>query len=480
MVHLDRRGFLLRGGVLAGTAVASTYLDTLTRAARATAIPKVGSGVRRASALVTGPYGALAPVADQNGDDILALPPGFSYVTFSRTGETMSDGTRVPRNHDGMGAFAGPGGTVRLIRNHEVRNGPGAMAQAVLGPQGTKYDRLGVGGTVTLDYDPRQRRLLRDFVSLNGTIVNCAGGIFQRQLGWISCEETVAGPNQGWARPHGYAFLVPTAADATVPAVALPAMGRFAHEAVAQDLRSGFIYETEDSGNDSGFYRFRPAHRLDLTEGGSLEMLAVDGRPNYNTLTGQSLGQPLPVRWVPVHDPDPDIEAGRPDVAAQGLAGGAALFNRLEGIWYDVSGGDVFFCSTSGGDAGYGQVWRYDPRREELTLFFESPGGSVLDSPDNLLVTPRGGLLLCEDDATGRDDDTHPLAPGLVDVNRVIGLTADAEAFEFAVNRLNDSEFAGACFSPDTRTLFVNIFGDASPGSGMTCAITGPWRSGPL
>jgi hypothetical protein len=105
----------------------------------------------------------------------------------------------------------------------------------------------------------------------------------------------------------------------------------------------------------------------------------------------------------------------------------------------------------------------------------------VLDSPDNLLVTPRGGILLCEDDASGADDDTHPLAPGITDVNRLIGLSRRGDAFEFAVNVLNDSEFAGACFSPDGSTLFVNLFGDGdAPGSGMTCAVTGPWRRGAL
>ena len=179
-------------------------------------------------------------------------------------------------------------------------------------------------------------------------------------------------------------------------------------------------------------------------------------------------------------DPDPDIAGGATEVAAQGVAAGAAVFNRLEGIWYDHHTGTFFFNSTSGGDAGYGQVWQYDPDAETLTLFFESPGGSVLDSPDNLLVTPRGGILLCEDDASGGDGDTHPLAPGIVDVNRLIGVSPAGQAFEFAVNRLNDSEFAGACFSPDGRTLFVNIFGNATPGSGMTCAIRGPWPRGSL
>ena len=32
-----------------------------------------------------------------------------------------------------------------------------------------------------------------------------------------------------------------------------------------------------------------------------------------------------------------------------------------------------------------------------LRLIFESPGTDVLDSPDNITVSPRGGLVLCED-----------------------------------------------------------------------------------
>jgi secreted PhoX family phosphatase len=152
----------------------------------------------------------------------------------------------------------------------------------------------------------------------------------------------------------------------------------------------------------------------------------------------------------------------------------------------------VFFVSTSGGDAknpelpnadgyqeGYGQVWEYRPLQSRLVLIYQSPSATALDSPDNLVVSPRGGLLLCEDDAS-QDGDTHPLAPGITDVNRLVGLTRAGQAFEFAVNRFNDSEFAGACFSPDGDTLFVNIFGDGTAGSGMTVAIRGPWARGAL
>jgi hypothetical protein len=339
---------------------------------------------------------------------------------------------------------------------------------------------LGVGGNVTLLFDTRRGRLERHFVSFAGSIVNCAGGIAYRDVGWITAEETVAGPNQGWGQKHGYNFLVRTSARGPEKSPPLSAMGRFAHEACATDPRTGIVYQTEDDGNDSGFYRFRPRHPRDLTRGGRLEMLAVRGEPARQMITGQEVGRALRVDWVRIDDPDPDLEGGATSVAHQGIAKGGALFNRLEGIWYDARSRGFYFNSTSGGDAACGQVWHYDPHRDRLTLFFESPGGSVLDSPDNLLVTPRGGILLCEDDATGTDDDTHPLAPGIVDVNRLIGINRNGEAFEFAVNVLNDSEFAGATVSHDGRVLFVNLFGDGSPGSGMTCAITGPWHRGAL
>jgi uncharacterized protein len=75
----------------------------------------------------------------------------------------------------------------------------------------------------------------------------------------------------------------------------------------------------------------------------------------------------------------------------------------------------------------------------------------------------------------------------VTDVNRLIGYSRDGGVFEFAVNRINDSELAGATFSPDGEILFVNIFGDSSgaahPYTGnesMTIAISGPWGKGPL
>jgi secreted PhoX family phosphatase len=50
-------------------------------------------------------------------------------------------------------------------------------------------------------------------------------------------------------------------------------------------------------------------------------------------------------------------------------------------------------------------------------------------------------------------------------------VTPDGIVERFAENRMNNSELAGACFSPDGGTLFVNI-----QRPGLSIAISGPWR----
>lgn len=485
-IKVNRRNFLKRASSLAaGGIVTATTLGTLNaHLAWAKEEDREGRVDPRKRARLGRPgkgYGPLHRTADQDGREILALPRGFHYVTFSRIGEAMSDGAVTPRNHDGMTCFEGPDGLVRLIRNHELRNGAGDFTLGVVGPESTRYDARGMGGCVTLDFDPRHKQLVRSFISINGTFVNCAGGLAYKDAGWITCEETVAGPAQGFNEPHGYNFLVPKDIEAPLPAVPIKAMGRFAHEASVADNESGIVYQTEDSGNNSGFYRFLPNDPAQLLAGGVLQMLAVRGRPNYDARTNQMIDAALAVEWVTIGDPDPAVITAATSCFAQGFAQGGARFNRLEGV-FRGDDGTIFFVSTSGGNAARGQLWQYIPSFTgggTLVLRFESPSSSVLDSPDNICVTPSGAVLFCEDDASN-DADMHPLAPGLTNIDRLIGLSRDGEPFEFAVNILNSTEFAGACFSPDGEILFVNIFGNGQPGSGMTCAIWGPWRAGPL
>jgi uncharacterized protein len=488
---LDRRAFLKRS---AGTAAAATVaLQTL--GAHAVWAREGASGQAPPEG-----YGHLKRTKSANTkEELLALPAGFHYAVISMSSAVMSDGNPTPIAFDGMAAFPGPGGTVRLIRNHEVRTTPESSVGRVIGPPSAMYDPLGVGGTTTLDFDPHKQELVQDFVSLSGTIVNCAGGIMLDNFGWLTCEETTAGSRQGWGQKHGYCFAVPLngpSPGAPATAVPIPEMGRFSHEANATDPATGIVYLTEDqSGTPNGFYRYVPAVPSDLTAGGALEMLKVVGTDRYDTRQGQAVGSSLPVEWVLIADPDPDLEGGADPVREQGFVQGAALFNRLEGCWY--GGGNILFNSTSGGDVkngdapgpdgyveGYGQVWRYVPSATggRLTLVYESTARQEMDSPDNLTVTPRGGIILCEDDASDTDADTHPLAPGLTNVNRLLGLSRDGLPFEFAVNITDGSEFAGACFSTDGAYLFVNTFGEptALEPPGRTYAIWGPWQRGPL
>lgn len=462
-----RRDFVRRAAGLAGAAAMAPSLAGLVARSR-DVLHAQGAPARtlvRHAAPGRGGYGPLSVVTPE-----LALPEGFSCAVLSRNGQPMSTGMPTPGAFDGMAAFAMPGGRIRLLRNHENRDTP--AESRIKGDPARAYDRGAGGGVSTLEVEVSADgtpRLVRDFMSLNGTIVNCAGGPTPWGS-WLTCEETVAGPADGWAARHGYIFEVPAGAESEVPPVPLTAMGRFVHEAVAVDPRSGIVYETEDRGA-AGFYRFIPRRRGELAAGGRLQMLAIRGRPQYDTRKGQRVGASLGVSWVDIPDPDPAGDRIPADaVYQQGHRQGAATFARLEGCWY--GDGSIYFHATSGGDAEVGQVWRYRPggflRRDQLSLVFESPSREVLDYPDNITVSPRGGIVICEDGGGEQ---------------YLRGLTPDGAIFDLARNVLNQTEFAGACFSPDGRFLFVNIMGstrDAGAEEGRTLVIRGPWERGAL
>ncbi|MEX2207034.1 MAG: alkaline phosphatase PhoX [Myxococcota bacterium] len=411
-------------------------------------------------------------------DRRLALAPGFSYRVIARTGEEMSDGLIMPGGPDGTGVFRGPNGRLILVRNHEQ----GAMPRgtSAYGPNFERIDRVALdrlydvgagrapmlGGTTTLLYDPALGVVEASWLSLGGTLRNCAGGVTPWGS-WLSCEEYPGNAGGPLAKNHGFVFEVPaTAEPALAPARPLEAMGRMNHEAAVVDPASGAVYLTEDRA-DSLFYRFIPEVPGDLRRGGKLQALRLREGPvdtrNWKDSPRFDTSKSYAVDWVTLDG----VDAPADDLRVRGHEQKrATLFGRGEGIWASNAG--VFFTATMGGEAMRGQIFRYVPSEREgqngesarpgtIEVLLEAGLNTALQYPDNLTVAPWGELFVCED-GDGNDD--------------LMRVSPSGELTTIASNLYNDSELTGVCFAPDGKTLFVNV-----QNPGITFAITGPFRT---
>ena len=463
MTDYSRRRFL------AGLGVASV-------AALSPLASRLAAADARATATAVPGYGPLQP--DAQG--ILDLPEGFHYHVISRAGQDMDDGFVVPGRPDGMHAFPAARGHTILVRNHELN--PGSMDTAFRAMKGRLSDAqrariydsgAGRGGVTTLVVDPTSGRVEKQFLTLAGTLRNCSGGATPWGS-WISCEEIVIGAGQyGARREHGYNFEVPAAATSLVEPLPLKAMGRFNHEAVAVDARTGVVYQTEDR-EDSLLYRFLPRERGRLAAGGRLQALAIRDLPAVDTgnrgdgANAFALGRRYGVDWVDLDG----VTSPNDDLRHQGRTRGAAVFVRGEGMTVetDAAGGGtcIWFVCTTGGPHGLGQLWCYRPAAGEggdaerrspgtIELGVEPRNIDLLHNGDNLTLAPFGDLLVCED---------NPIA------QHIVGITATGGMYRVAANARRDSEFAGATFSAGGGTLFVNL---QKPG--LTFAVKGPWNA---
>ncbi|MEV6554000.1 alkaline phosphatase PhoX [Streptomyces sp. NPDC051597] len=479
-MSLSRREFA-RNSALTGAGVALTgSVGALATAPGALAAEDVHGAAGHGHHHEPG-YGPLRP--DPQG--ILALPQGFSYRIITRTGVTrLESGESTPSNHDGTAAFEGPRGVTLLVNNHELKGPRKNWPHPVPLTEGLVYDPAASGGCTVVEVHPHGGPVA-EWVGIAGTSTNCAGGATPWGT-WLTCEETEdrAGSN-GMTKDHGYVFEVdPCDRRANRAPEPVKALGRYAHEAVVVDPRRGHLYLTEDASGPNGLlYRWTPPHGFKHGRG-RLRTLADDagvlqapkcydagGRFVDDLSRATAIGTVYGVDWVDV----PDRDARSTSVRKQFAAGDVTRARKLEGMWW-ADGGAYIVSSYAREESPVrhdGQVWFYDPRRRTLTLkvllgVSTEPGkDGAFDGPDNITVSPYGGLVIAEDGEG---------------VQHLFGATDSGRTYPIARNELNlgteqepeYSEFTGVTFSPDGRTLFANI---QEPG--IMLAITGPWRRQP-
>ncbi|MEV6988849.1 alkaline phosphatase PhoX [Streptomyces sp. NPDC093228] len=421
-------------------------------------------------------YGPLIP--DPKG--VLALPAGFRYRVITHSGKTtLESGEFTPSNHDGTATFDGPRGTTLLVNNHELKGPRADWKYPVPLTEGLVYDPAASGGCTVVEV---RHDHVAEWVGIAGTSTNCAGGSTPWGT-WLTCEETEDKAGQsGMTKDHGYVFEVdPEDRRANRHPRPIKALGRYAHEAVVVDPKRGHLYLTEDASGPNGLlYRWTPPEgfhhgrgrlRTLADEAGRLQAFKCfdsGGRYVDDLSRATRIGTVYGVDWVDV----PDRDAKTVSIRSQFGAGAVTRARKLEGMWW--SDGGAYIVSSYAREESPvqhdGQVWFYDPRRRTLTLKVllgvnpDPAKDGAFDGPDNITVSPYGGLVIAEDGEG---------------VQHLFGATDSGRTYPIARNDLNIgteeepeySEFTGVTFSPDGKTLFANI-----QDPGIMVAVTGPWK----
>lgn len=383
-----------------------------------------------------GRLAGIGPLGEPDANNI-RLPRGFTSRVVAVAGQFPAAGSpgiwhAFP---DGSAVFPRPEGGWIYCCNSEV---PGIGTVTFSFPELSGLplvDELigvggrfapGLGGASALVFDAGGT-VVDCYRVLRNTTFNCSGGATPWNT-WLSCEEINDG--RVWeCDPYG-----------VVDAQVKPALGIFAHEALALDPAARTAYMTEDLP-EGRFYRFVatepdwPAGGRARFEQGTLQVLQVLGDPD----TAQN--NPLPVRWIDAANPAArQIDNRRPEATA---------FDGGEGLWFHR--GVAFFATR-----GDNRIWALDTDAQTLEIIYDfdtaSGASRILSGVDNLTVTASGEILVCED---GGDMQLCVILPdrSVIPLLQVMGQSA--------------SEISGAAFSPDGRRLYFNSNRGSRNGLGL-------------
>lgn len=368
-----------------------------------------------------GRFGDIPPLGEPL-DIGIRIPRGFSARVIGKAWEKVP-GTNLTWHTDPDGAAVFPaddGGWIYVSNKEFIPGGVNAL-------------RFNAAGEVVDGYN-----ILHGLLSS----INCGGGITPWGT-WLSCEETDVG--RVWeCDPLGK----------TGPRLR-SALGTFKHEAVAVDPSTNIFYLTEDQ-SDGRFYRFVPDQPNvgGVPDYGSGKFQAMRVSLPQDELNQPGVLDPVAVDWLDV--PNPNLIPTRTRVAE------TTAFRGGEGIWYHDG---VVYFSTKGDR----RVWAHRPADSTVEIIYDDDlfAEPILDSVDNIVVTPGGDLIIVEDKSEANQ--------------QAVALTRDERIFPIIeLVGQEGSEVTGPAFSPDGRHFYFSsqrgpVANGATGFNGITYCVTGDW-----
>ena len=280
---------------------------------------------------------------DENG---VALPKGYTSRIVARSTQLVEGSSYTWHNApDGGACFdAGDGGWIYVSNSEQFAEGAGGVGAIRFDANGTIVDAYSI---------------------LTGSTANCAGGKTPWNT-WLSCEEKFIG--------DGLGLVIECDPFGVNAPIRRPAMGAFAHEAVAVDPVMQMLYLTEDRP-DGRLYRFTPDNYPDLSSG-LLEVAEIVG----------DLAAGASITWHVINDPS-GVTGHTRYQAPQSTA-----FNGGEGIAYNEG---MIFIATKGDN----RIWRYETAANTLHILYDDDNYEepLLRGVDNIGIGPSGELFVAED-----------------------------------------------------------------------------------